>query len=109
MEMCKNMEKLDIRKKLINDYELEETRIKEVARGSMSSFLGVNMEDVSVRDASPHDKGILIYLNVGDLQFTYAHPSGKIEFSLDGNLYPVEKRADVGRIISFQENKYKPR
>jgi hypothetical protein len=107
MEMCKNMEKLDIRKKLINDYELEETRIKEVARGAMSSFLGIDIGDVSVRDASPHDKGVWVYLNVGDLQFTYAHPSGKIEFSLDGELYPVEKRSDVGRIISFKENRFK--
>lgn len=107
MEMCKNMEKLDIRKKLINDYELEETKIKEVARGAMSSFLGVDTEDVSVRDASPHDKGTRIYLKAGDLEFTYEYPSGKVEFSLDGQLYPVEKRSDVGRIISFKENKFK--
>jgi hypothetical protein len=107
MEICKNMAKLDLKAKLINDYESEEARIKEVARGTLSSFLGIDTEDVSVRDASSHDKGIRIYLKAGDFAFTYEHPSGKIEFCLDGELYPVEKRSDVGRIISFKENKFK--
>lgn len=99
------MVKLDLKEKLINDYKSEETRIKEVARGTISSFLGIDLEDVSVRSAGPNDKGIRVYLEADEFQFIYNHPSKKIEFSLDGNLYDVEKRSDIGRIISFKENK----
>src|SRR3989304_2314001 len=99
------MAKLDLKEKLIKDYKSEETKIKEVAKGTLSSFLGIDTEDVSVGMASPNDKGIRIYLNVGDFRFICNHPSKKIEFSMDGELYDVENRTDVGRIISFKENK----
>lgn len=105
--MCENMAELNLKEKLINDYKSEETKIKETARGIISSFLGIGEEDVSVRAVSPHDKGIRVYLQAGDFEFIYNHPNGKIEFSSDGELYIVEKRSDVGRIISFKENKFK--
>ena len=101
------MAKLNLKEKLVQDYVCEETKIKEVARGTISSFLGIDTKDVSVIDAGPHEKGIRIYLKAGDFGFVYNHPSEKIEFSLDGNLYDVEKSSDVGRIISFKENKFK--
>lgn len=101
------MAKLDLKEKLKNDYVVEETRIKELARGILSSFLGVDTEDVSVRDAGPYEKGVRVYLQAGEFDFVYNYPSRKIEFSMDGNLYDVENRSDVGRIISFKENKLK--
>lgn len=101
------MTKLDLREKFKKDYEIEETKVKETARGIISSFLGIDEKDVSVRTASPHDKGIRVYLESGEFQFIYNHPNGKIEFSMDGQLYDVEKRSDIGRIISFKENKFK--
>ena len=99
------MEKLDLKEKLINDYKSEETRVKGIARGTIASFLGIDTEDVSVGGASPNDKGIRVYLESGGFHFIYNHPNKKIEFSLDGNLYDVETRSDIGRIISFKENK----
>lgn len=101
------MAKLDLKEKLKNDYIVEENRIKEFARGILSSFLGVDTEDVSVRDAGPHEKGVRIYLKAGEFDFVYNHPSKKIEFSMDGNLYDVENRSDIGRIISFKENRFR--
>lgn len=101
------MAELNLKDELINDYECEEARIKGIARGTISSFLGVNTEDVTVRAAGPNEKGIRVYLKAGGYEFIYNHPSKKIEFSLDGQLYDVEQRSDVGRIISFMENKFK--
>jgi hypothetical protein len=101
------MAKLDLKEKLIKDYAYEENKVKEIARGTISSFLGVDTEDVSVGAAGPNEKGIRVYLKAGDFDFIYNHPSGKIEFSLDGQLYDVEKSSDVGRIISFKDNKFK--
>lgn len=102
------MAKLNLKEKLIKDYKSEESRVEEIARGTISSFLGVGTGDVVVRDAGPHEKGIRIYLRACDeFEFIYNHPSKKIEFSLDGQLYDVENSADVGRIISFKENKFK--
>lgn len=101
------MAKLDLKEELINDYKLEETRVKEISKRKISSFLGIDLEDVSVHTACPNEKGIRIYLQASDYQFMYNYPSEKIEFSLDGELYDVEKRSDVGRIISFKENKNK--
>lgn len=101
------MARLDLKEKLIKDYVYEENKVKEIARGTISSFLGVDTEDVSVRAAGPNEKGIRVYLQAGDFDFVYNHPSKKIEFSLDGQLYDVENRSDVGRIISFKENKNK--
>lgn len=101
------MTKLDLKEKLKKDYDIEETKVKETARGIIASFLGIDTEDVSARVAVPHDKGIRIYVQAGGFQFIYNHPNGKIEFSLDGELYDVEKRADIGRIITFKENKDK--
>lgn len=99
------MTKLDLKQELINDYKLEEARVKEIARRKISSFLGIDLEDVSAHNAGPNDKGIRVYLQASDYQFMYNYPSEKIEFSLNGQLYEVEKRSDVGRIISFKENK----
>lgn len=101
------MTKLDIKEKLKGCYDVEETKVKAIARGTLSSFLGIDEKDVSVHGAGPNDTGIRVYLEAGDLSFIYNHPSKKIEFSLDGNLYDVGTRADVGRIITFKENKLK--
>jgi hypothetical protein len=101
------MEKLDIKEKLKNDYAIEETKIKKLARGTLSSFLGIDIDNVSVGGAGPHEKGVRVYLKAGDFDFVYNHPSGKIEFSMDGNLYDVGQRSDIGRIITFKENKLK--
>lgn len=99
------MVKLDLKTKLIDDYKVEEARVKEVAKGTLSSFLGISVEEVSVSATVPIDTGIRVYLNAGGFDFMYNHPSKKIEFSLDGNLYDVGTSSDVGRIISFQEGK----
>jgi hypothetical protein len=101
------MIKFDLKEKLKKDYGHEEARIKELARGTLSSFLGIDTENVSVLGAGPNEKGVRIYLKAGEFDFIYNHPSKKIEFSMDGNLYDVENRSDVGRIISFKENKFK--
>jgi hypothetical protein len=101
------MAKLDLKEKLKKDYAVEEARIKELARGTLSSFLGIDSEGVSDSGAAPHEKGIRVYLRAGEFDFVYNHPSGKIEFSMDGNLYDVGQRSDIGRIITFKENKFK--
>ncbi len=101
------MTKLDIKEKLKKCYDAEEDKVKATARGALSSFLGIDEENVSVHGASPNATGIRVYLGAGDLSFVYNHPNKKIEFSLDGNLYDVGSRADVGRIIMFEENKLK--
>jgi hypothetical protein len=98
---------MDLKEKLKKDYAVEEDKIKRLARGTLSSFLGIDVESVSDSGADPNEKGVRIYLRAGEFDFVYSHPSGKIEFSMDGNLYDVVQRSDIGRIITFKENKLK--
>jgi hypothetical protein len=100
-----------LRDKLLCDYKAEEEKAKKKARGTLSSFLGIDEEQIAVITAGPDDKGIRVHLIIKEdeevYQFYYQHPSAKIDFAMDGNIYPVENRAEVGRIITIQEFKHK--